>query len=45
MDRHEDRLDDPVAVIGGGWAGCTAAIELARRGHRVALYEAAPVLG
>ena len=38
-------MDDPVAVIGGGWAGCTAAIELARRGHRVALYEAAPVLG
>ncbi|HMA32327.1 MAG TPA: hydroxysqualene dehydroxylase HpnE [Casimicrobiaceae bacterium] len=38
-------MDDPVAVIGGGWAGCSAAIELARRGHRVALYEAAPVLG
>ncbi|HSQ80658.1 MAG TPA: hydroxysqualene dehydroxylase HpnE [Casimicrobiaceae bacterium] len=38
-------MDDPVAVIGGGWAGCAAAIELARRGHRVALYESAPALG
>lgn len=34
-----------VAVIGGGWAGCAAAVALARRGHRVTLYEAAPVLG
>lgn len=30
-----------VAVIGGGIFGCTAAIELARAGHRVTLYEAA----
>jgi squalene-associated FAD-dependent desaturase len=34
-----------VAVIGGGWAGCAAAVALARRGHRVTLHEAAPVLG
>jgi len=34
-----------VAVIGGGWAGCAAAVALARRGHRVELLEAAPVLG
>jgi squalene-associated FAD-dependent desaturase len=34
-----------VAVIGGGWAGCAAAVALARHGHRVTLYEAAPVLG
>lgn len=34
-----------VAVIGGGWAGCAAAVALARRGHRVQLLEAAPVLG
>ena len=38
-------MDGPVAVIGGGWAGCAAAVELARRGHRVELYESAPVLG
>jgi NADH-quinone oxidoreductase subunit F len=34
-----------VAVIGGGPAGLTAAWELARRGYRVKLYEALPVLG
>ena len=33
------------AVIGGGWAGCTAAVELARAGHQVTLYEAARTLG
>jgi len=35
----------PVAVIGGGWAGCAAAVTLAHAGARVTLYEAAPVLG
>ncbi|KAB8038605.1 hydroxysqualene dehydroxylase HpnE [Janthinobacterium aquaticum] len=34
-----------VAVIGGGWAGCAAAIELARAGHQVTLFEAARTLG
>jgi len=34
-----------VAVIGGGWAGCAAAVALAEQGRRVTLYEAAPVLG
>ncbi len=33
------------AVIGSGPAGLTAAWELARRGYRVKLYEALPVLG
>ena len=35
----------PVAIIGGGWAGCSAAVTLARAGIPVALFEAAPVLG
>jgi squalene-associated FAD-dependent desaturase len=34
-----------VAVIGAGWAGCTAAVELARRGKQVTLFEAARTLG
>ncbi len=34
-----------VAVIGAGWAGCAAAVELARSGARVSLYEAARVAG
>lgn len=37
------RLD--VAVVGGGFTGLTAAYELARNGHRVELYEAAPHVG
>jgi squalene-associated FAD-dependent desaturase len=34
-----------VAVVGGGWAGCAAAVELAGAGCRVTLFEAARVLG
>lgn len=34
-----------VAVIGGGWAGCAAAVSLARAGHAVTLLEAARGLG
>lgn len=34
-----------VAVVGGGWAGCAAAVELARAGSRVTLYETARTLG
>ncbi|HEX8612381.1 MAG TPA: hydroxysqualene dehydroxylase HpnE [Telluria sp.] len=33
------------AVIGGGWAGCSAAVELARAGCKVTLFEAARTLG
>ncbi|MEM7768568.1 MAG: geranylgeranyl diphosphate reductase [Pseudomonadota bacterium] len=38
-DRDIDRPDKPfdVAVVGGGPAGATAALDLARKGHRVAL--------
>ena len=34
-----------IAVIGGGWAGCAAAVALARAGHAVELHEAAVALG
>ncbi len=34
-----------LAVVGGGPAGCQAAITAAERGHRVVLWEAAPRLG
>jgi len=34
-----------VAVIGGGYAGCAAAVTLADAGFRVTLFESAPVLG
>lgn len=34
-----------VAVVGGGWAGCAAAVELARHGAQVTLFEAARTLG
>jgi squalene-associated FAD-dependent desaturase len=34
-----------VAVVGGGWAGCAAAVELASKGAQVTLFEAARTLG
>jgi methylenetetrahydrofolate--tRNA-(uracil-5-)-methyltransferase len=34
-----------VTVVGGGLAGCEAALQLARRGHRVRLLEMRPVRG
>jgi hydroxysqualene dehydroxylase len=34
-----------VAVIGAGWAGCAAAVELIRGGHSVTLFEATRTLG
>jgi predicted NAD/FAD-binding protein len=33
------------AVIGGGWAGIAAAVELTGSGHPVTLFEAGRVLG
>lgn len=35
----------PIAIIGGGLCGLTAAIRLSEQGHQVHLYEAAPTLG
>lgn len=34
-----------IGIIGGGWSGFAAAIELARAGHPVTVYEAGKVLG
>lgn len=41
----DDGNSRTVAVIGGGWAGCAAALTLARAGFKVTLFEAARVLG
>ena len=38
-------MAESYAVIGGGWAGCAAAMELARAGHRVTVHEAARTPG
>ena len=34
-----------VAVVGGGWAGCAAAVEATRLGHHVTLFEATRTAG
>jgi len=34
-----------VAVVGAGWSGLACALELARQGHAVALFDAAPQAG
>ncbi len=34
-----------IGIIGGGWSGFAAAVELARAGHPVTVYEAGRVLG
>lgn len=39
------RAEMKVAVIGGGWAGCAAAVELVQRGAQVVLFERARMLG
>lgn len=38
-----DEAAEAVPIIGGGLAGCEAALQLARRGHRVRLIEMRPV--
>ncbi|VAW62032.1 Phytoene desaturase, pro-zeta-carotene producing [hydrothermal vent metagenome] len=38
-------LQQGVAIIGGGWSGLAAAIELCRCGHKVTLFESSPQLG
>jgi squalene-associated FAD-dependent desaturase len=44
-ERNSPRERKQFAVIGGGWAGCACAVELAGAGHRVTLLEAARTLG
>ncbi|MGC1176116.1 FAD-dependent oxidoreductase, partial [Polaromonas sp.] len=34
-----------VAIIGGGWAGCAAAVEATRLGQQVTVFEAARIAG
>lgn len=34
-----------IGIIGGGWSGFAAAVELTRAGHQVTVYEAGKVLG
>jgi hydroxysqualene dehydroxylase len=45
VDRHAHGVARVIVVVGGGWAGCAAAVELAQHGHRVELHEAAVTLG
>lgn len=40
-----DRLKPAIAVVGGGWAGLAAAVELTDAGYPVTLHEAAKQLG
>jgi len=40
-----DLTSRSIAVIGSGWAGCAAAVELARAGYKVTLLESARTLG
>ena len=43
--KHLTYAGTPIPVVGGGWAGCAAALTLSEAGFRVALYESAGTLG
>jgi hypothetical protein len=47
LPRHEarSRVQLRVIVVGAGLGGLSAAISLARKGHKVTVYEQAPALG
>ena len=36
---------DPIAIVGGGIAGLTAALRLAERGFSVTIFEKGPLMG
>lgn len=38
-------MNGQAAIVGGGWAGCAVAVELAERGWQVTLFEASRTLG
>lgn len=38
-------MSKSIAVVGAGWAGCAAAVELAAAGHKITLYESSRTLG
>lgn len=38
-------MSKSIAVVGAGWAGCAAAVELAVAGHKITLYESSRTLG
>ncbi|MBC3811408.1 hydroxysqualene dehydroxylase HpnE [Undibacterium aquatile] len=39
------KVSKKIAVIGGGWAGCAAAVTLTQNEHQVSLFESAKTLG
>jgi squalene-associated FAD-dependent desaturase len=41
----ESAANRRVAIIGGGWAGCAAAVELAKQGCAITLFESTRTLG
>lgn len=43
VEGHDFRMS--IGIVGGGWSGFAAAVELARAGHLVTVYEAGKVLG
>jgi hydroxysqualene dehydroxylase len=43
--QHRQLPSQRVAVVGGGWAGCAAAVTLAQAGFPVSLFEQAKTLG
>jgi phytoene dehydrogenase-like protein len=45
VDARNSELSDEVIVIGGGFAGLSAATSLAEQGVRVLVLEARPTLG
>lgn len=45
MYSADNGVKERIAVIGGGWAGCAAAVELVKQGRTVTLFESTRTLG